>query len=163
MTTNANWIHKFDQATGALRNIAEILAAFRRSLIEEGFTEEGAADLVGMLLGRRPAGGPRSAQKMSFRATTPEQSLLPSVVTPREGPHRAAVSYKPRSGAHRPRSAGQPRGQLLPPVVGARSDLPRHAERVHRVSLPDRRRAAPGLHVLPQPYDRAYVYGKIGV
>ena len=50
MTTNANWIHKFDQATGGLRNIAEILAAFRRSLIEEGFTEEGAADLVGMLL-----------------------------------------------------------------------------------------------------------------
>lgn len=34
MTTNANWIHKFDHATGALRNIAEILAAFRRSRID---------------------------------------------------------------------------------------------------------------------------------
>ena len=50
MTTNANWIHKFDQATGALRNIAEILAAFRRSLIEEGFTEADAGDLVEVLL-----------------------------------------------------------------------------------------------------------------
>ena len=50
MTTNANWIHKFDQATGALRNIAEILAAFRRSLIEEEFTDAEAADLVKVLL-----------------------------------------------------------------------------------------------------------------
>ena len=46
MTTNAEWIHKFDQATGTFRHIAEILAAFRRSLIEEGFTEEGAEDLA---------------------------------------------------------------------------------------------------------------------
>ena len=50
MTANADWIHKFDQATGALRYVAEILAAFRRSLIEEGFTEEGTADLVRALL-----------------------------------------------------------------------------------------------------------------
>ena len=49
MTTNADWIHRFDQATGALRNIAEILAAFRRSLLEEVLTEEGAADLIEML------------------------------------------------------------------------------------------------------------------
>ena len=50
MTTSASWIHKFDQATGALRNISEILAAFRRSLIEQGFTEADAADLVEVLL-----------------------------------------------------------------------------------------------------------------
>ena len=50
MTTNANWIHKFDQATGALRNIAEILAAFRGSLIEMGFSDADAADLVEVLL-----------------------------------------------------------------------------------------------------------------
>ena len=36
---NANWVHKFGQATGALGNLAEVLAAFRRSLIEEGFAE----------------------------------------------------------------------------------------------------------------------------
>ena len=50
MTTSANWLHKFDQATGALRNIAEILAAFRSSLIEQGFTDAEAADLVKVLL-----------------------------------------------------------------------------------------------------------------
>lgn len=46
MTTNANWIHKFDQAIRTFRHIAEILAAFRRSPIEGGFTEEGAEELM---------------------------------------------------------------------------------------------------------------------
>ena len=50
MTMNADWIHRFDQATGTFRHIAEILAAFRRSLIEEGFTEADAGDLVEVLL-----------------------------------------------------------------------------------------------------------------
>ncbi len=49
MTTKAEWIHTFDQATGAFRNMAEVLAAFRGSLIEEGFSEEGAEDLAEML------------------------------------------------------------------------------------------------------------------
>ena len=49
MTTRAEWIHAFDQATGAFRNMAEVLGAFRQSLLDEGFTEEGAEELADRL------------------------------------------------------------------------------------------------------------------
>ena len=41
-----NWVHQLEQATGAFRQAAEMLAAFKKQLIKQGFTEEGAEALT---------------------------------------------------------------------------------------------------------------------
>jgi hypothetical protein len=46
MTTQAQITHRNEQFTGACREIAEALGAFRKALMEKEFTEEGAENLV---------------------------------------------------------------------------------------------------------------------
>ncbi len=45
------WTHELEQATGAFRQAAEYLAAFKTVLIEEGFSEEGAERLTDTFMG----------------------------------------------------------------------------------------------------------------
>ncbi len=46
----ADWIHKFDQATGAFHVIAETLAAFRDALIDKDFSPEAAEQISDTML-----------------------------------------------------------------------------------------------------------------
>ena len=90
-----------------------------------------AASRVRMQTGRRPAGGPRSAKMMSFRATTPARSA------PRDGAPTARVQGRVAGAGTRRRALGQ-----LLPVLRRRSPRWRPCEATRTGSF----RAAPQAH-----------------
>ena len=115
-----------------------------------------AASRVNTHTGRRPAGGPRSAQKMSLRATTQEWSEQRVVErTGRDGGRRADARTRSEAGDRPPR------------VLRRRAPLARHGAAVligwcrgrrpmRRVVRRDRRRVERALHVEPSPYGNPY-------
>src|SRR5207244_3562907 len=106
-----------------------------------------AASRVRTQTGRRPAGGPRSAQKTSPAATTQERSRLRVVALPQRGAGPAADGGRPPGADRQPRLPPPPRvprahhGEGTP--TGSRP-----------VGGPVRRAARRGRHrAEPKPHD----------
>jgi hypothetical protein len=119
-----------------------------------------AASRVSTQIGRRPARGPRSAQKMSPLVTTPEPSLRQAFRRPE--PDRDPGESADRRLEDRDLPAADPRHPKRPAHLdgAARIDwfpAPRPSDRVEKR---DRRLAERELRVVAWPYDNTY--GPIG-